>query len=148
MRKPIAWMVAAVLTLALGSAAFAQAPSEGPRGPRGMGKLQRHLGLTDAQVTQLRQAYQGQREAQKQLWQSLGQAQRDLRQLALSGGDEAALRAKMAEVQQLQAQALELRVKTLQQIAPLLTPEQREKLAQMQLHGGPRGHHGDRGSRS
>lgn len=42
-------------------------------------------------------------------------------------------------------EAIEARVKTLQEISPILTPEQREKLAAMEF--GPRGHGGRDGHR-
>ena len=103
-------------------------------------RLQQSLGLTDDQVNQIRAIHQGQRDARRQLWQSLRQAQRDLRQLALSGGDASALAAKKAELAQLQAQGLDLRIQALQQIGPILTQEQRDKLAQMGPAAMWRGH--------
>jgi Spy/CpxP family protein refolding chaperone len=102
--------------------------------------MQKHLGLSDDQVTQIRGIYQQQRDAHKQLGQTLRQAQTDLRQLALSAGDPAAIATKKAEVAQLMAQGLDLRVQTLQQIGPILTPEQRDKLAAMGHAGMRRGH--------
>ena len=124
------WLVAVLIASSVFTATVAQAqPSRWA--DRMYSRLQQYLGLTDDQVTAIRQIHQGQREARRQLWQSLRQARTDLRQLALSGGDAAAIAAKKTEVGQLLAQGLDLRVQALQQIGPLLTPEQREKLAQM-----------------
>jgi Spy/CpxP family protein refolding chaperone len=106
----------------------------------GMARLQQKLGLTDDQVTAIRAAYQRHAEAQKQARQALHVAEADLRQLALDGGDAAALQAKTAEVQRLLGQTVELRVKVLQEIGPVLTPEQRAKFAQAQLRSGMRHH--------
>jgi Spy/CpxP family protein refolding chaperone len=105
-------------------------------------RLQRNLGLTDDQVNQIRAVYQGQRDTQRNVGRALRQAQTDLRQLALSGGDPNAIAAKKTEVAQLLAQSLDLRVQTLQQIGPILTQEQRDKLAQMGPAAMWRGHRG------
>ncbi|HUG36833.1 MAG TPA: hypothetical protein VML54_07775, partial [Candidatus Limnocylindrales bacterium] len=59
---------------------------------------------------------------------------RDIRQLALSGADDATLRAKTAEIEGLQSQALQLRVAGLREMAPLLSEEQKQKMMQMQEH--------------
>jgi len=67
----------------------------------------------------------------KELRRSIRQAQSELRQLALNGGDQAAIQAKTAAVAQLLSQSLEMRVASLQEISPILTPEQRAKFAQM-----------------
>jgi Spy/CpxP family protein refolding chaperone len=104
-------------------------------------RLQRNLGLTDDQVNQIRGIFQGQRDAGKQLGQSMRQAQTELRQLALNGGDANAIAAKKAQIAQLMAQGLDLRVQTLQQIGPVLTQEQRDKFAQMGPMGRGHRHH-------
>ena len=49
--------------------------------------------------------------------------------------------AKAAEVQQLLGQTVTLRVKVLQEIGPILTPEQRVKFAQAQHRPGMGRHH-------
>lgn len=103
----------------------------------GMGRLQQRLGLTDDQVKAVKAAYEKRREEQKQAWQALRVAQTDLRQLALNGGDTAA---KAAEVQQLLGQTVAVRVKVLQEIGPILTPEQRVKFAELGSHSGMRRH--------
>ena len=135
------WLVAALIASSVLTATVAQAQAS-TRGDRMYSRMQQNLGLTDDQVTAIRQIHQGQREARRQLWQSLHQAQTDVRQLALSGGDAAALAAKKAQVQQLLAQGLDLRVQALQQIGPLLTAEQRDKLAKLGPAAMWRGRHG------
>jgi Spy/CpxP family protein refolding chaperone len=102
----------------------------------GMGRLQAKLGLTDDQMAVVRVAHQKVRPEQKQVWQQLRVAQADLRQLALNGGDTGAIQAKTAEVQQLIGQTVALRVKVLQEIGPVLTPEQRAKFAQASFQHG------------
>ncbi len=110
----------------------------------GMGRLQQRLGLSDDQVTAIRAAYAKHRDEQKQTWQALKAAQTDLRKLALNGADTTA---KAAEVQQLLGETVTSRVKVLQEIGPVLTPEQRAKFAEMSPHRGMR-HHGKRAMQS
>ena len=137
------WMVAAallvssVLTTATVTHAQQQPPS---RGDRMFSRLQKNLGLSDDQVTQVRAVFQQHRDAHRQLGQTMRQARTDLRQLALNAGDANAIAAKKAEIAQLMAQGLDLRVQTLQQIGPILTPDQRTKLAQMGPAAMGRGH--------
>jgi Spy/CpxP family protein refolding chaperone len=109
------------------------------RGEAMYGRMQERLGLTDDQVKAIREIHAGQSEARKQVFTALRQAQADLRQLALSGAGEDAVQAKRAEIEKLTSQMVDLRVKALQAMAPILTPEQREKLSQSRGHGGHRG---------
>ena len=104
-----------------------------------MNRFQQALGLTDDQMTAIRQVHAQQAPKQKQLSQTMRQTQSELRQLALNGGDPAAIQAKQAEVAQLVNQAVAMRVESLQAMAPILTPEQRAKLAQMGEKGHGRG---------
>jgi Spy/CpxP family protein refolding chaperone len=104
----------------------------------GMQRMQQRLGLTDDQVTAIKAAFAKHRDEQKQTWQALQKAQGDLRQLALNGQDTTA---KAAEVQQLMGQSVTARVKVLQEIGPILTPEQRAKFAEARPHAGMRHHH-------
>src|SRR5262249_35646176 len=76
----------------------------------------------------------------KQLSQSLRTSQTQLRQLVLNGADPAAIQAKQAEVAQLLTQSVAMRVESLQAIAPILTPDQRAKLAQIWRADDHRGH--------
>ena len=133
-------------TLVTGSVAMAQDAQ--PRPPRDhqawqqkmLGHLQKKLGLTDDQVTQIRQVQERHRDARRQVDTSLRQANVQLRQLALTGTDDAAVQQKTAEVQALVGQSIALRAQTLREIAPILTPEQRQAWAEMKHgHGGRRG---------
>lgn len=129
--------LALAATLLVVSAAQAQ---DSPRG-RMLHRLQHYLELSDDQVTAIQQVYAANADARKQLWQSLRQARLELRQLALTGGDPAAIQARQAEIEQLMAQGLQMRVADLQSIGPILTPEQRDKFAQLgQGWPGRRGH--------
>jgi len=110
-----------------------------------LGRMKDRLGLTEDQTKAIRQIYERQAQGSRERWQKLRTAQKELRQLALKGGEDAALRAKSAEVQKLMGDSIEARVKTLQEISPILTPEQREKLASMEM--GMRGHRGRQGHR-
>jgi Spy/CpxP family protein refolding chaperone len=142
------WLVALILgsTLLVTTAASA-ADEAAPGAQSGRGRMaarfQQQLGLTDAQMQSIREVRARHADGQKQVRQSLHQAQSDLRQLALNGGDPTALQAKSAEVAQLLSQGVSMRVQTLQEISPILTPEQRVKLAQMSPrmfmhhHGAP-----------
>ncbi len=135
------WLFALLLGSTLVAAAGARA-AETPTGTpphhgKMMSRFQRELGLTDDQAKAIQEVHGRYAESRKQTWQALRQKQRELRQLALYGGDQAAIQTKTAEVAQLLSQAMTLRVQSLQEISPLLTQEQRDKLAQM----GPRLHH-------
>lgn len=98
---------------------------------RGLGRLQQQLGLTDDQVQAIREVHARRAQAQRQLWQQIRNTRREVRDLAVKGGDPGTLDVKTQELAQLFNQALKLRVETLQEISPILTPEQREKYAQM-----------------
>ena len=103
-------------------------------------RFQEKLGLTDDQMTKIREVWQRQRDAARPVFQALRQAHQQLRDLALNGADDNAIRAKLAEIEGLQGQALQLRVNTLREIAPLLTDEQRAKFAQLAPMGWHRHH--------
>jgi Spy/CpxP family protein refolding chaperone len=117
------------------------ADTSSPTAPRsGHGtRFQQALGLTDDQMSSIRQLFAQRAADRKQLSHSLRQAQSDLRQLALTSGDPAIIQAKQAEVAQLMNQSVAMRVESLQAIAPILTPDQRAKLAQIGF--GHRGGH-------
>jgi Spy/CpxP family protein refolding chaperone len=134
-------LIAAVAVLGLTGAMVAPtlAADPGRHRAHGMaGRLQERLGLTDDQAKAIQEIHARQREAYQQTGQALRQAQIDLRQMALSGAADGAIQTKSAEVEKLLGQMVQLRVKALQEMAPLLTPEQREKLAQL----GPGSHRG------
>ena len=131
-RRTVIALSAVALLAGSGVAAFAQDAKQPAPHRHGTARLQKRLGLTDDQVNAIRAAYARHREEQKQSWQALRAAQTDLRQMALNGVDTTA---KAAEVQQLLGQTVALRVKVLQEIGPVLTPEQRAKFAEARFHG-------------
>ncbi len=93
--------------------------------------LQQRLGLTDQQVQALQQIHQRDAEVWRQHRQALRQARAELRRLILGEADEPSIDAKQAEVQRLMATEVEMRARHLREITPLLTPEQREKFAEL-----------------
>jgi Spy/CpxP family protein refolding chaperone len=147
MIKRLAIVMLAVTVVSSGTLAWAAA-DEGRRGEglaKWSQKFQDHLGLTDDQMTRIREVHERDRDQHRQVGQALHKAQAELRQLALSGADPAAVQRKEAEVHQLMSQMVSMRTKHLQEIGPILTPEQREKMAQMwDGHGR---HPGRRGSK-
>jgi Spy/CpxP family protein refolding chaperone len=128
--------------IAVTTAAYAAADKAAPNAPGGPPahhRFQEKLGLTDEQMSAIREIHARHAEQQKQLSQSLRQAEAELREAALNGGD---VKAKTAEVTALLGQITELRATTLQEMSPILTPEQREAMAKIKRHGhwrrGPR----------
>lgn len=126
---------ALIAGLLVGPAAQAQQtqpnqPSQ--KGPR-MGWLQQKLGLTDDQMTKIRDIHTAQRDSQRQLYQNLRNAQIELRRAALNGQDTTK---QAAEVERLVALTLQARIQTLQQVGSVLTPEQREAYAKLGAGGG------------
>ena len=106
----------------------------------GMGRIKQKLGLTDDHANAVKAAHEKYRDEGRQAWKALHVAQMDLRKLALNGADAGAIQAKTLEVQQLTAQTVTVRVKVLQEIGPVLTPEKRARFAEMHM-GGSRHHH-------
>lgn len=98
-------------------------------------RLQQRLGLTDQQVQAIREIRARDAESRKQHYQAMRTARAELSRLILIEADQASIDAKQAEVQQLVAAGVERRVKMLQEVTPLLTPEQREALAQLAEKG-------------
>ena len=131
-------------SLVTGSVASAQTPTPPTQQnqqqwqDKMLGRLQQKLGLSTDQVNQIKQVQDRHRDERRQIFTSLRQANSELRQLALTGTDDAALQQKTAQVQSLVGQSIALRAQTLKEIAPILTPEQRQAWAQMK-HGGRRG---------
>ena len=136
-------LVAATLLIA-GAAQAADATRPGGVGPRAWeNRLQQRLGLTEQQTEAVRQIRQRQAAAMKQHAQTLRQAQAELRRLALTEADEGAIQSKQAEVQRLLADSVQRRVDGLKELAPILTPQQRQQLAELmnQPRRFHRGHH-------
>ena len=124
------------------SSLMAAEPSPGATHHERGQRFQQWLGLTDDQMTAIREIRQREAPAARQHFQAVRQAQIELRQAVLNGADDATIQAKAANVQNLLAQGVDLRVRRLQEIAPILTPEQRQKLTTASFQGrGPRRHH-------
>ena len=109
------------------------APDGAPGKPHGHQWLQKQMNLTDQQMTTIREAHARHAPEMKQLGQSLREARLELNQAALNGGD---IKGKAAVVAALLGQITELHATTLSEIAPILSPEQRDAMAKL----GPRGH--------
>jgi Spy/CpxP family protein refolding chaperone len=138
------WALAVVLGSTLLLTSAGQASAKG-----WLDRLQTKLELTDDQMKAFRELHDRDAGKQRQFFRALHQAQVDLRRLALNNADPAVIQQKTAEVEGLLAQGVQLRVQRLQEIAPLLTQEQRDRLAQ--LPPGPgmwRAPHGNPGPRS
>jgi Spy/CpxP family protein refolding chaperone len=134
-------VLALVATLCVGAAAYAADPpaNADQHRQRFESRLKQQLNLTDDQAQKLRDIRSRDMASQKQNWQALRQAQSELRRLALTGADDATLKAKENDVQNLMAQSLQARVNGLKEIGTVLTSEQREAYAKL-LEAGPRGH--------
>jgi Spy/CpxP family protein refolding chaperone len=144
MRAMTAFRTAAltlVATLITATALYAaDPPATTDRTQRWETRLQQKLGLTDDQLTALRQIYANRDvNAQREHFKALRTAQGELRRLALNGADDTTLAAKQTEVQNLLAQSMQARLEMLKQVGPILNPDQREAFAKM-MERGPRGH--------
>ena len=123
------------------AAAWADAPQAAtPTVPSGHHRFQERLGLTDQQMAAIKEINARHSGERKQLAQSLREARNELKLAALNGGD---IKGKAAVVTALVGQMTELQATKLQEIAPILTPEQRDAMAKT----SPRGHYRNRGSR-
>ena len=127
--------------LATGTAAWAGTPQSAAQAgsPGHHQRFQERLGLTDEQMAAIKEVHARHAAERKQLGQSLRQARSELKLAALNGGD---VKGKAAAVTALVGQMIELRATTLQEISPILTPEQRDAMAKMNprehRHRGPR----------
>jgi Spy/CpxP family protein refolding chaperone len=128
------WPLAGVLT-GLVILTSGTAPSEAAVGrrwaPIERRALQAQLGLTDEQVQAIREIRTRSWESMRETVSALREARRSLREMALTEVDEAGFAAKAAEARELAGQVLEARVRTLQEVARVLTPEQRAKLREL-----------------
>lgn len=118
--------------------ALAQPPGPGPRmRARGTalqaGALKTELGLTDDQVTQLRALRRKQAEEMKTVGQQMRDEGKRLRELmASSGPDPAAVGKQTLALRALREQARAKRGAFQEQARALLTPQQRDKLKEME----------------
>jgi len=93
--------------------------------------LRDELGLTEDQVKSIREVRARHWQSMRETVRALRDARRAIREMALGSTDEATFSAKAAEVRELSGQILEARARTLQEVARILTPEQREKLREL-----------------
>jgi Spy/CpxP family protein refolding chaperone len=93
--------------------------------------LRDQLGLTEDQVKSIREVHARHWQSKRETVRALRDARRALREMVLGNADEATFSAKAAEVRELSGQVLEARARTLQEVARILTPEQREKLREL-----------------
>jgi Spy/CpxP family protein refolding chaperone len=123
-------LVLALGVLAAGGAALAALPDPDPvaAGPD-MGRIQQQVGLTDAQVTQLKKLWGDQRKLAIRRRADMSIARMEMEEL-LDGPsvDEKALNAKVKELSDLQVAALRSRVDAQLALRKVVTPEQQQKL--------------------
>jgi periplasmic protein CpxP/Spy len=105
----------------------------GPGGPFGMAGLPlRELDLTDAQRQQVRTIMESHRDEQKAIGDRMRTARQALQNaIAADAFDEAAIRAKAAEVAAVDADAAVLQAKVRAAVAAILTPEQAKKAKEL-----------------
>ena len=131
--------LAVTLATTTAAAAWADASQSGtPSGSPGHHRFQERLGLSDEQMAAIKEISARHAGERKQLWQSLREARTELKLAALNGGD---VKGKAAVVSAIVGQMTELRATTLQEIAPILSPEQRDAMAKMSprnFHRHPR----------
>lgn len=99
--------------------------------------IREQLGLTEDQVKSMKEIRERHWQSMRETVRALREARRALRDLAWADAEDATFTAKATEVRELSGQVLEARARTMQEIARVLTPEQREKLRDlrpMRLH--------------
>ena len=133
MKKSIWLAVALAATVAVGGIITLQA-QDGSGEParwrqRGWANAQAKLGLTDAQVTQIKAALRAEKTALTELSLKLHDAKIVLRQtINKAGATEAEVRAAAAQVGAAEGDLAVLKAKLHASISPLLTPEQLAKI--------------------
>lgn len=128
--------------LALGSGlAFAQQGGEGAPGKRGgmMRRMGRVLNLTDAQRQQIRDIMKQTAEANADVRDQLKSLREKEKEAIKAGGSESELMNLAQSAAPLMAQLHGSRLVAQSKIYALLTPEQRQRLEQMQERGRGRG---------
>ncbi len=141
MYKHARWLAVLLLGLGLLATQADSVQAHGGSRHRMERRFQQRLGLSDDQMKAIREVRQRQAPKALELSHQLRRAQQELRQLALTGDDEAGLAAKAGEVKTLEAQLVDLRVATRREIGQILTPEQRQKLASLKFGWHRRHHH-------
>jgi Spy/CpxP family protein refolding chaperone len=111
----------------------------GPGGRNGFDRMAQDLNLTADQKTQIEQIRTAERTASEPLMKQLGEKRRALETATANGQfDETAVRAIAQDQSKFEVELTVIRERTKSQIYNILTPEQREKLAQHRPgFGGP-----------
>lgn len=120
----------------------------GEHGPRGEGWLER-LNLTPDQKQRIQSIRQRYKDPLKQRRAALRQARQELRSLMAGNASQNQIQDKFRQVQSLQQQLAEVQFNSMSEIREILTPEQRQRLAQIMQdrpQGGNRAGRGNRGN--
>src|SRR5258708_8298512 len=123
-------LVLAMGVLAASGAALAALPDPqpGPAGPD-MARIQQQVGLSDAQVTQLKKLWSDQRKLAIRRRADTAIARMEMEELMDGPSiDEKALNAKVKELSDLQAATLRSRVDAQLALRKVVSPEQQQKL--------------------
>lgn len=139
-------IIAVALALTLGALPVVaqQGPGRGgrggPGGPMGVFPGLGQVGLSDAQHEQIRLLMEQQRQTVSDPGEKVRQAEQALHAAVLAETpDPQAIEAAKAGLNSARAAELEARVQLMEKIAAILTPAQRQQLAQMPPPPGPRG---------
>ena len=122
---------------------IAQMFSHRGRGYRGEGikKLTEKLDLTNEQSTQIEAIREKYRAANEENYQQLKQAREEMRSLLTSDANPNRLRQQHQEMQSLRQQLGNSRFEAMLEVREILTPEQRQQMADMMAeHRGRRGY--------
>ena len=105
----------------------------GPGGPFGMGAFAlRGLDLTDAQRDQVKAIMESHRDEQRAIGDRMQAARKALHEaIAADSFDEAAIRAKAADIGAVEADAAVLQAKIKSEVVAILTPEQLKKAKEL-----------------
>ncbi len=131
-------LVTAALFVAGCAGAFGQrgGPPEGFGGGRMPGRMFRNLDLTDQQRTEIKKIMEAERSIMQPVHEQLRENREALKTATKDGQFNEAEVTKLAEKQgDLMAQVIVSRERVQSQIWQILTPEQREKLAQWREEG-------------
>ena len=93
--------------------------------------IREQLGLTEDQLKSIKEIRARHWQGMRETVLALREARRALREMTWNDTDDATFTAKATEVRELSGQVLEARARTMQEIARVLTPEQREKLREL-----------------
>jgi len=131
-------IAAAALALTLGGLPLVA--QQGPGGPMGVFPGLNEVGLTDAQRDQVRGILEQERQTGADPGLKVRDAEAALHAALLADvADPQAIETAKAQLNAAHAAELDRRIDLMQKIAALLTPAQRQQLAQLPLPPGPRG---------